>query len=216
MDRQIGDMLNFVKGERREKKLVTVNVIIDQIKSLSETWVHPVEFKLSDSVLNCEALDSKSSGNSYLLSDVDSLVGAINNLIDNAIDASASEMSVFIEFDISEHNQLEIAVKDVGCGIDDQLKKKIFEPFYSSKNNGNGLGLAIVQGVVIEHQGKISVWDNVKKGSVFKIELPLFSNTGKLKKNHSIIRSAHSRDNSRRSLKNIDDKLILQGVPHGH
>jgi len=220
MDRQISDMLNFVKGERKEKRLVDVTSIVEQINSLDQTWSHPLEFKLSDKILNSEGLDTILSNNDFLLSDSDSLVGALSNLIENAIDATSNQQPVCVEFGITNNHRFKIAVRDSGRGIDDELKKKIFEPFYSSKNNGNGLGLAIVQGVVIEHQGKISVRDNVKEGSIFEIELPLFCASGKLKNSQvgiqpSQIENNQTRNNHLNLDGSTDDKLVLQGAMYG-
>jgi len=221
MDRQISDMLNFVKGERKEKHLVAVESIIEQIKSLGQTWDHKLEFKLSGEILNSETLDTKASNRDFLLSDSDSLLGALSNLIENAIDATSNEQPVSVEIAITKNYRLKIAVKDLGSGVDDQLKQKIFEPFYSSKNNGNGLGLAIVQGVIIEHQGQISVRDNVKEGSVFEIELPLFSESGKLKNSRAVTKCSQSEDNQSKNKHlnddgSIDDRLVLQGAAYGH
>jgi two-component system NtrC family sensor kinase len=67
-----------------------------------------------------------------------------------------------------------IRVADTGCGIERQDLDKIFEPFFSTKGTrGNGLGLAIVWGIVESHGGHLTVESEVSKGTTFTVLLPL-------------------------------------------
>lgn len=170
MDRQISDMLDFVKGERKQKKSFAVNFLIDAIKSSYEDLSQPVVYQLDESIKTDKLLN-----NSFIDGDPDALVGAITNLVNNAIEASTDSQSVTISFSSNKNNRLTIQVKDQGCGISKADQKNIFEPFYSTKNSGNGLGLAIVYGIVIEHKGSISVDSTKGKGSSFVVELPLIA-----------------------------------------
>lgn len=172
MDRQISDMLNFVKGEKKEKQLITVNKLVNAIRVFSDSFTHSIIFEV----------DRQSLKERSLLADIDSLVGAIGNLVDNAIDASIDESPVTIRIYVDQLNRLFIQVKDQGKGIPENDKAKLFEPFFSTKNNGNGLGLAVVRGIVVEHYGLIAVDSstevdevvNVTQGSRFNIYLPVY------------------------------------------
>ena len=62
---------------------------------------------------------------------------------------------------------------DTGRGIPPESKEKLFLPYYSTKGRGTGLGLAIVHRIVTDHQGSIRVEDNVPRGTVFTVELPI-------------------------------------------
>jgi signal transduction histidine kinase len=64
-------------------------------------------------------------------------------------------------------------VIDRGCGIEQKNLESIFNPFFTTKNNGVGLGLAIVSKIVDEHGGKITVDSDAGQGSIFRVYLPL-------------------------------------------
>ena len=68
-----------------------------------------------------------------------------------------------------------VQVSDTGCGIQKDVQGSIFEPFFSTKKNGSGLGLSTVYGIVRQHQGMISVRSSVDQGSVFSVYFPLKS-----------------------------------------
>jgi two-component system, NtrC family, nitrogen regulation sensor histidine kinase NtrY len=97
------------------------------------------------------------------------------NLLENAVQAmDDGDNAVHIR--LTHHELLRIAVlecADTGHGLSANDKLRIFEPYYSTKEKGTGLGLAIVASIVADHHGFIRVRDNVPRGSVFVIELPV-------------------------------------------
>jgi two-component system nitrogen regulation sensor histidine kinase NtrY len=64
-------------------------------------------------------------------------------------------------------------VSDTGCGIPEEDKSRLFEPYFSTKKSGTGLGLAIVNTIISDHNGYIRVKDNLPTGTKFIIELPV-------------------------------------------
>ncbi len=99
---------------------------------------------------------------------------AFINLIDNAIGAIKAEGS--IAFAVTHDpilKRVRIEVVDNGQGIADEVKIRLFEPNFSTKKSGMGLGLTIVSTIIADHNGFISVQDNVPQGAKFVIELPV-------------------------------------------
>lgn len=95
------------------------------------------------------------------------------NLIDNAISAmkGAGRITIKTAYNAAE-NWVTIEVADEGEGIPEEIKSRLFEPYFSTKKTGMGLGLTIVHSIVKEHGGKIFVEDNYPKGAKFVIKLP--------------------------------------------
>ncbi len=103
-----------------------------------------------------------------LNADRDKIKQVLINLIKNGLEAS--ETGVEISFVSDEKKQI-IEVIDNGEGITADLKKKIFNPFFTTKEHGTGLGLAISYNIIIAHNGKLEVLDNTPKGTIFRIIL---------------------------------------------
>lgn len=94
------------------------------------------------------------------------------NLLVNAAQASPPGSVVTVKTRATAH-QLEIAVIDRGAGIDPAIQGSIFNPFFTTKKDGVGLGLAIVSKIIDEHGGRIVAESEAGQGSVFRVLLPL-------------------------------------------
>ena len=96
------------------------------------------------------------------------------NLLLNALHAVEENGRVTVQSAVeSEQNKIRIQIADNGCGIAGDDIKKIFEPFYSTKTKGTGLGLAVSYGIVKNHQGDIHVFSVPGKITRFTIEFPI-------------------------------------------
>jgi len=94
------------------------------------------------------------------------------NLLVNAVQLSPSGSEVVLALLAPEERCVGFEVRDQGPGIAEELREKIFQPFFTRREGGVGLGLTLVQRVVREHGGRLSVESEVGKGSVFRVELP--------------------------------------------
>jgi signal transduction histidine kinase len=104
---------------------------------------------------------------------------SIINLILNAIEATPAGGSISISTVYRPNRgSIEITVSDTGEGISEDNIVKIFDPFYTTKDSGNGLGLAITHGIIEQHNGTIDVDSTLGRGTTFKITLPLTASNG--------------------------------------
>jgi signal transduction histidine kinase len=97
------------------------------------------------------------------------------NIIDNAIDSMAAvpetrRIDLFIENGTPK--TATVRVHDNGCGIPEAKVAKIFNPFFTTKEKGTGLGMAIAKKIVDSHQGQISVESAEGRGTEFRVTLP--------------------------------------------
>jgi two-component system, NtrC family, nitrogen regulation sensor histidine kinase NtrY len=95
------------------------------------------------------------------------------NIFDNAIQALQNEGKLAVHITCNPYGMCRIEIADDGPGIADEDKEKLFLPYFSTKKDGAGLGLAIAGRIVKEHGGSITVRDNEPRGTVFSIEIPL-------------------------------------------
>ncbi len=121
----------------------------------------------------------------------------IQNLVSNAYDAhvsralagAAGDSSPWIRicYKVPDHKTVEIEVEDNAGGIPKEALPKIFDPFFTTKSpgKGTGLGLALVQSIIADHQGTIQVKSEEGQGTVFKITLPQFHDTSTVSEKHS-------------------------------
>jgi two-component system nitrogen regulation sensor histidine kinase NtrY len=95
------------------------------------------------------------------------------NLLDNAVSVLAHGGTISIEIRLyKEEDTVKIIVCDEGPGISFQVKQRLFEPYFSTRKSGTGLGLAIANTIITEHNGIITVHDNIPTGTIFTVELP--------------------------------------------
>lgn len=171
IERQIRDMLIFAKGETTLTSNVSISELLEHMHESARDlaayygatlkWVD----KSDGAMLNCN---------------LDALIGAFLNLLENAFQASEKNASVTVSVTIegadSEYQDymLSIDITDRGIGIDESVLKSLEKPFSTTKANGNGLGLAIVRLVCKSHCGKFSLTGNDNaSGATAKMLLPV-------------------------------------------
>jgi hypothetical protein len=111
-----------------------------------------------------------------VLADPEAIRRALANLIDNAAEAMQGSLLrvLGIHSAMSEDGAaVEVAVSDTGHGLTDEIRERLFLPFYSTKHRGTGLGLSIAAKIVQEHGGSLRAEGNSPKGARFLLRLPL-------------------------------------------
>jgi two-component system nitrogen regulation sensor histidine kinase NtrY len=106
--------------------------------------------------------------------DRDQMKRVMINLIKNSLAAidGEGEIKILTSYD-PKLQMVRLEVSDNGCGIPEEDKGRLFEPYFSTRRTGTGLGLTIVNAIIADHNGYIRVRDNTPKGTTFLIELPV-------------------------------------------
>jgi signal transduction histidine kinase len=136
---------------------------VDLVKILSEV--------VSESV-RPESASFDCSGVFIVKADETLLKQAVKNLLNNALYAGENACLGLKEGQLSGKKGIFIEVSDNGKGVSPEEAKKIFLPFYSTKQDGLGIGLALVQKIAMAHGGVVEVTSTEGKGGLFRLFLP--------------------------------------------
>jgi signal transduction histidine kinase/CheY-like chemotaxis protein len=111
-----------------------------------------------------------------LITNASEAIGDREGTITLSLSKRTIERSALREFvahtDVAEGSFVELAVTDTGCGMDEATRSRVFEPFFSTKSTGRGLGMAAVLGIVRGHKGAICIASEVGKGTTATVLLP--------------------------------------------
>ncbi len=166
-----GQLLTFAKGGEPLKKPIDIRQIIS----------HAVNLNLTGSNVRAQLTLPESLW--YVNADKGQLSQVMNNLIINAKQAMAGGGTLYIEGSNIENikdnsinklsgNYVKITIRDVGIGISAKHLKNIFDPYFTTKQTGSGLGLATSFSIISKHNGYISVDSTLGVGSTFTLYLP--------------------------------------------
>ncbi len=162
LEAMMRDMLDFSKPYEVKRSPGNLNALVeDSMAIVGETArsrAVTVECMLSDS-LPPVAFDAVR------------IKQVIVNLAVNAVESSP-EGNVVTVRTFSDDHQVVLEVIDCGPGIAHDHRKRVFDPFFSTKKAGTGLGLAIVKKIVSEHNGGVEIADNLSGGTIFRVMLP--------------------------------------------
>ncbi|MEI6207448.1 MAG: PAS domain S-box protein [Desulfuromonadales bacterium] len=169
-------LLTFAKGGEPVKKIVSIRHIAEESLSLM--------LRGSKVKASVEMPDSLHA----IKADEGQISQVFNNIVINAVHAMSEGGILTISAQnelLSSHNYLsltagtyvKISISDQGCGISDADMEKIFDPYFTTKSFGNGLGLASVYSIVSRHGGHISVSSKIGEGTVFTIHVPSIGET---------------------------------------
>jgi PAS domain S-box-containing protein len=111
-----------------------------------------------------------------VMADPQAMKRALTNLIDNAAEAMRSchlrELTLSTSL-LDDGNRVELTISDTGPGLPDEMRERLFLPYFSTKERGTGLGLTITAKIIQEHEGSIRAVSNTPTGATFIIELPV-------------------------------------------
>ncbi len=162
-----GEFSDFAKMPAAKNEHIDIAEFIPEVLDL---------YKGFDKV-DIEFKNSLEENELSIVADRKQLLRVFNNLIKNAIQAySRTDVAHIIISASAESNYCRIEIKDFGDGIADDLKKNIFQPYFTTKTAGMGLGLAMVKSIIQGMNGYISFESEQNRGTSFIIRLPLKKN----------------------------------------
>ena len=156
----------YKKSDPRKIPLDVNNVIDDSISLLrSEAISRHVSLQLD-----------LASGLPQVCGDRIQLQQVIINLAMNAIesmsDISDRPRTLFVQSQLDESDDVAVSVQDVGCGIDPEIAENLFNPFFTTKTNGMGMGLSICRSIIEAQGGRVWASRNTGPGTTFQFTLP--------------------------------------------
>lgn len=164
----VGELLLLSKPKELGVTSVAISQVLKEILPIikNEALLHNIRIQI----------DNQTSTNIDVLADGKLLKQVFLNLCKNAMESMEStdrEGCLTIRLIKKGKKKLLVEFEDTGIGIPKEMRKKIFEPFFTTKENGTGLGLPICKQIMKEIGGRISVSSSSKKGTVFRVLLPL-------------------------------------------
>jgi signal transduction histidine kinase len=162
MDRLVGDLLSYARPGRLHPEWIHPHTILTQAAS---------RVRQLDGLPKTDLILDLDPGAQEVFADARELEHAFENLILNAFQAVATGGKVEVRTKQQKH-RLRILVIDDGCGIEAANRERIFEPFFTSKARGTGLGLSLVRRAVDHNGGKVFVQSAEGRGTTFEVQLP--------------------------------------------
>lgn len=145
-------------------------------KIYAQQIIHEVLIFLSSEFLKrrIKLIEIYQNEDVVIYADGEQLKQVFLNIIFNAMEAMPDGGTISIETKKTVNCFIEISIKDEGIGITEEDLSHIFDPFYSKKESGTGLGLAISFQIIKNHNGKILVQSKIKKGTIVKLQFPIY------------------------------------------
>jgi signal transduction histidine kinase len=169
----IQQLLGFVRKKKPEQKTLNITSLLGTTLDFLDHQIQGQEVKVVEEIQ--ESLPP-------VIGDPDQLQQVFLNLILNAIQAMPDGGTLRISasskwtskggLENEKRQYAEVCVEDTGVGMKREVKENIFNPFFTTKDQGTGLGLMVSHGIVEDHEGWINVESEMGKGSTFRVYLP--------------------------------------------
>lgn len=160
MNHIVTNILLYTRDLQLERSSFSVQSLLDAAESIS-----------LNTIVKKQTIVEKNIADITLSADFELLKQSLANVLINAAQAAPQKGKIQIDTE-TEQQKLRIKIKDNGPGIPDDIREKIFKPFFTTKNTGTGLGLAMVKRVIEAHAGQI-IFNSGTDGTLFIIEIPL-------------------------------------------
>lgn len=163
LNRLVSDFLSYGRPAKLKIRDVDARSLIEEVRALVSAQSEQQRVKID--------IHQNGRGDAKLRADAELLKTCFSNLMINAVQAMPDGGT--LDITLSPNSSLvEIEFTDTGIGIDPEFVEQIFEPYYSTKETGIGLGLPLTKKIIEEHGGQILVRSELSKGTTFKVTLP--------------------------------------------
>ena len=163
LEHQIRDMLIFARGEAPLNDDLALSQLLHD-------WQDALEIPLQQHNATCEFQVNKVDV--HIHCNRDALIGALMNLVNNALEACGQGAELHVRVNVNAQFQVNIEIEDNGPGFTSAINEQILQPFFTTKSNGTGLGLAVVQAIARAHYGEFSIKSAGSKGAIASFRLP--------------------------------------------
>lgn len=156
------DFSSISKSINIKREKIDISMLIDDIDDeMKFIATKNIKFK-------CQNIEDEI----YVNGDYDRLKQVLINIIKNSKEAIEKEGNISLKI-YPSCNNVYIVIKDDGCGFDDEERKNVGKPFYTTKKNGTGLGVCFSKEIIEKHNGSINYYSKKNKGTTVKIKLPI-------------------------------------------
>ncbi len=164
LEHQVNDMLMFARSDSQvEANPISLQGLLNEVQAGVDAMVNQHDSQLTVILPEPDVL---------LTGNQRTLASAICNLIHNSLQACGRGAALCLSAERCGADRVAISVIDDGPGIPDELRQKVLEPFFTTRSQGTGLGLAVVQAVAKQHGGQIEIGAVMPKGTRVSIVLP--------------------------------------------
>ena len=160
LQRLVDEFDQFARMPTPKRELSDLNQIVQNVVNL-----------YAESVENIQIETNLASNFAPLSLDSEQITQALGNLIKNAIEAMPDGGTLNLSTQLANERKIQIKIQDTGIGMSPETLAQIFEPYYTTKDTGTGLGMAIVQRIITDHDGEIFVETEEGTGTTVSIEL---------------------------------------------
>lgn len=163
INRTIENLLQLTRKPQMQIQELNINSLLDQVIEICASQIPRNRI---------EVLKYYSPSLPKIMGDIEYLNRAFSNLLVNAIQAIQDRGKITIST-VARNNQVIVSIHDTGIGMDAKTARNIFNPYFTTKRKGSGLGLPIVLRVIEEHGGKIEFESRTNQGTTFLVYLPI-------------------------------------------
>ena len=162
----VSDLLNATRFSHLDFTETNINQLLEETLELAKDRLelNQITVEKNYSTETCE-----------ISVDKEKMKVAFLNIIVNAIEAMEKGTGILYLTTKKQDNKCIVEIRDNGKGMDEEAQQKLFEPYFTSKLKGNGLGLTNTQNIILNHNANIRVYSKPGEGSCFSITLDLLA-----------------------------------------